>query len=221
MKPQTTPKHRDRRRWLRAAGLGLTLVASIMLLGNAIVLLQAAQGPVDAYLVLGGSIPPEIYVAQLVKQQPDIDILISQGSPDPCIVLIFERYGAPMSRVWLEKCATFDNFYFSLSILRQWGVRKVQVITSPTHLPRAKWLGKIILGARGMWVDTYAVKEKGIPGNRESWLKTSLDVTRALVWAVGSHFYQPSCSELLPLTQVNMNSWQQQGFHCEHQGGLK
>jgi len=150
------PKYRGRRQWLRAAGLGLTLVASIMLLGNAIALLQAAHAPVDADLVLGGSRDREIYVAQLVKQQPDIEILISQGSPDPCIVLIFERYGAPISRVWLEKCArsTFDNFYFSLAILQQWGVRKVQVITSPTHLPRAKWLGQIILGARGMWVDT-------------------------------------------------------------------
>ena len=223
MKPQTTPKHRYRRRWLRAAGLGLTLVACIMLLPNAIALLQAANAPVDAYLVLGGSIRREIYVASLAKQQPDIPILISQGSPDPCVVLIFERDGAPMSRVWLEKCArsTFENFYFSLAILQQWGVRRVQVITSPTHLPRAKWLGQIILGARGMWVDTYTVKEKGIPGNRESWFKTSLDVTRALVWAILSQFYQPSCSELLPITQVDMNSWQQQGFHCEHQGGLK
>lgn len=115
MKPQTTSRYRARRRWLRAAGLGLTLVASIWLLGNAIALLQAARGPVDAYLVLGGSIPREIYVASIAKQYPDIPILISQGSPDPCIVLIFERDGAPMSRVWLEKCArsTFDNFYFS------------------------------------------------------------------------------------------------------------
>ncbi|MEC4853231.1 MAG: hypothetical protein SAJ12_19800, partial [Jaaginema sp. PMC 1079.18] len=77
-------------------------------------LVRGATQPVDGFLVLGGSIQREIYTAQLLQQFPDIPVLISHGSPEPCIWLIFERENAPRDRVWLENCAdsTFENFYF-------------------------------------------------------------------------------------------------------------
>lgn len=214
---------RNKRQWLVAGLLTLSITISGWLLVNLHALQSAAAGPVDAYLVLGGSIRREIYVAQIAKQDPDIPILISQGSQDPCIVLIFQQAAAPLQRVWLEKCAqsTFDNFYFGLPILRRWGVRKVGLITSGTHVSRAKLLAKIILGSHGIWVETYSVKERGIPGNRESLLKTSLDVTRALGWAVISQFYYPNCSALRSLTEVDVKDWERQGFVCERQIDLQ
>lgn len=186
-------------------------------------LVRGATQPVDGFLVLGGSIQREIYTAQLLQQFPDIPVLISHGSPEPCIWLIFERENAPRDRVWLENCAdsTFENFYFSVPILRQWGVRHAKLITSQTHLPRAAWLAKIHLGMRGIWVETKVAPEQGIPGNQEHWLKTSLDVLRSLAWGLISPFFQPQCDRVILLNDLDMATWQAQGFKCEHQADIQ
>ncbi|MDJ0715828.1 MAG: YdcF family protein [Prochloraceae cyanobacterium] len=191
------------------------LIISLKLYAN-------ASQPVDAFFVLGGSIRREIYVAHLAKQQSQIPILISTGSQEPCIWLIFQREKAPKEKVWLENCAnsTFDNFYFGVPILEQWGVNKVRLITSPTHLPRAKWLAQIFFGARSIWVEIETVKEEGTPGNQESTLKTALDVTRSLFWALLSQIVQPQCSKVTKLVDVDIKAWQDSGFKCERQGGL-
>lgn len=223
-KLMTLPSLRVQRRRLVLVGLSsLGILLSCWLLLNTLVLRSAALGSVDAFFVLGGSIRREIYTAQLAKQYPQTRILISQGSPDPCIWLIFQREQAPIQQVVLEKCAqsTFSNFYYGIRILRQWGVRKVKLITSPTHLPRAQWLAQILLGSHGIWVEPDIVREKGIPGNRESFLKTSLDLTRALIWALLSQVIQPKCSLVTRLADVNVQDWQHQGFSCEHQGNLR
>ncbi|MGQ4648138.1 ElyC/SanA/YdcF family protein [Lyngbya aestuarii] len=139
---------------------------------------MAASRPVDASFVLGGSIRREVYVAELVKQHPLPRVLISRGSQDPCIFQIFQQAKAPLHRVWLEKCAdsTSNNFYFSIPILRNWGIRKVKLITSPTHLLRAKWMAQIILGDQGIWVEAEIVEEYGIPGKTEFPLKTGVEL---------------------------------------------
>jgi uncharacterized SAM-binding protein YcdF (DUF218 family) len=153
------------------------------LLINSVTLWRASSRPVESFLVLGGSITREIYSANLAKKYPAIPFLISQGSPDPCIVLIFRRVQAHLDHILLEKCAhsTFDNYYYALPILRQWNVHKVKIITSYTHLPRAKWLGQIILGGNGIWVEMEIVPETGIPGNNEHIFKTIIDVSRGFI----------------------------------------
>ncbi|MCC5635966.1 YdcF family protein [Nostoc sp. CHAB 5844] len=200
----------------------LCLVLGCWLILTTITLLFASSKPVDALFVLGGSIRREIYVAQQAKQNPQIPILISRGSPDPCIWLIFQREAADLQNVWLENCAnsTFDNFYYGIPILKRWGVHKVKLISSPTHFPRAKWMAQILLGAQGIWVEPEVVEEKGRPANREYWWKTAFDITRSLLWAVISQFIQPQCSNMIKLTDVDMQIWQNQGFVCERQGGL-
>lgn len=215
-------KLRGQKQFLVTAVRGLVFLLVSWLIINTITLVFRASTPVDAFLVLGGSIRREIYVAELAKQYPQIPILISQGSKDPCIWLIFKREKAPMEKVLLEKCAnsTFGNFYFGIPILRQWGIHKVKLITSPTHLPRAKWLAQILLGAQGIWVEPDIVREEGIPANKESFIKTGLDVTRSLVWALLSQIIQPKCSKLTKLTEVNINEWREKGFKCEYQAQL-
>lgn len=180
--------------------------------------------PVDAYLVLGGSITREIYVSKLAKYHPEIPIVISQGSKDPCIFLIFNREKSPMTNVWLEKCAdsTFGNFFFVIPILKKWGVHKVKVITSNTHVPRAKLMAKILLFSQGIALDLDAVKEdKGIPANQENTMKTILDVTRSLLWAFGGQLINPPCHDIVKLDEIDLDWWHQKGFHCEHQAKLK
>ena len=176
----------------------------------------------DGILVLGGSIRREIYAAQIASQYPEVPILVSQGSKPPCIKLIFQREQAPMDRVWVEQCAysTFDNFFFCVPLLQRHGVHKVKVITSQSHLPRAKWLARIHLWAKGIAVEVDTPKEKGVPGNHESDLKTFLDVTRSLIWAVVSQLVQPPCFQVTHLQEVNLAEWYDKGFSCEHQGGL-
>ncbi|MGA9382618.1 MAG: YdcF family protein [Phormidium sp.] len=231
MKAKKKPKNKIRG-WWRFLGkrslliglFALCLVLGICLLYNSAILYVSSQKPVGAILVLGGSITREIHVAELAKQSPEIPILISHGSLDPCILLIFQRASAPIDQVWLENCAnsTFGNFYFSLPILKQWQVKKVKVVTSATHLPRAIWLAQIILGSHGIWVELeIAAETKGIPANRESFFVTVADVTRGLIWAVVSQFYEPKCTDLIPLSQVDLNVWKMKGFKCERQANLR
>lgn len=219
-----TAREKLRKKWqlLQKLGLSLCLVFACWLIFTTISLVSASSRAVDAFFVLGGSIRREIYIAQIAKENPQIPILISQGSPDPCIRLIFEREMASLQNVWLEKCAnsTFDNFFYGIPILQRWGVHKVKVITSPTHLPRAKWMAQILFGSHGMWVEVEAVEEKGVPGNKESWIKTGLDLTRSFLWAVLSQIIHPQCTNVVHLSEVEIATWEQQGFRCEHQGGL-
>lgn len=204
-----------------------TLASVALLLGSwllhlTLILQLNASNPVDAFFVLGGSINREIHVAQLAKQHPNLPILISQGSKDPCILLIFEREGARLEKVWLEKCAesTFGNFFFGIPVLEDLGVRKVKLITSATHLPRAKWLAQILLGARGIWVEPEIVAEAGIPGNQESLVKTGLDVARSLLWAPLSQVITPPCFRITKLEDVDLHTWREKGYECENQGGI-
>lgn len=218
-------KNQSQKRWrfLRKFTIAISLLISIWLFLTTITVFFASSKPVDAFFVLGGSIKREMYVAELAQKYPQIPILISSGSKDPCILLIFQRQTAPMDNVWLEKCAdsTFDNFYYSIPILRQWGVRKVKLITSTTHLPRAKLMAQILLGSQGIWVSPDIIQEQGIPGNREYWWKTGLDVTRSILWAPISQVIKPQCSKVIQLNQVNLQQWQNRGFKCERQGNLK
>jgi uncharacterized SAM-binding protein YcdF (DUF218 family) len=205
-----------RLRWL---GLGL-LLGWLGAIGLS--LAAAAQSPWDGVLVLGGSIRREIHAAELGRRSPELPILISQGAADPCVKSVFDRVAVPGDRVWIERCAnsTFGNFYYSLPILQQWQVRHVKLVTSPSHLPRSLWMARIILGSHGIWVDLDAVTEPGIPGNKESALKTSLDLFRSLGWAIGSQFYRPHCQGVWSVASIDMANWRAQGFHCERQGGI-
>jgi uncharacterized SAM-binding protein YcdF (DUF218 family) len=198
----------------------VALVAWVTIVGTQ--LYHHAQQPMDAILVLGGSIRREMVVAEAAAQGIDLPILISHGSQPPCIRILFERVAAPLDNVWLESCAesTFDNYRYSLPTLKQWGSRHVQVVTSPTHLPRAHWLAMILLGSHGIWVTMSPVTEQGVPANVEHPLKTMLDVMRSLAWALVSQVYRPRCPSLEPLSAVDLAAWEQTGFHCEHQAGI-
>ncbi len=205
--------------------LGLGSAMGLALAAISISLVLSARLPAEADLVLGGSIRREMYVAEQAGQSKAArhPILISSGSQDPCIRLLFEQAGADLDQVWLEKCArsTFGNYRFSLPLLKQWRTRHVRLITSGSHTLRAVWMARIILGSHGIWVTPEIVDEVGIPGNEESNLKTTLDLTRSLLWAVVSHVHRPACGEVLPLTAVDLEQWRQDGFKCEHQAGIE
>jgi uncharacterized SAM-binding protein YcdF (DUF218 family) len=202
----------------------LCLVFSGWLVFNTITLLSVSSRPVDAFFVLGGSIYREIYVSELAPLYPHTPILISHGSPDHCILRIFQQQPVvSLQNVWLEKCAdsTFGNFYYSIPILRNWRVHKVKLITSHSHLPRAKWMAQILLGAHGIWVETSIIQERGTPGNHESQFKTLADLTRSLLWAGLSQFIQPQCPAVYRLADVNTQASEFRNFKCENHADIR
>ncbi|HEY9829730.1 MAG TPA: hypothetical protein V6D26_04065, partial [Stenomitos sp.] len=89
MRDRLIPRHWvSLKRWFRARGRRL-LSTSLLILGillgswlliNTVRLQAVASEPVDVFFVLGGGIEREIHVAQLAKQQPEVRVLISQGS---------------------------------------------------------------------------------------------------------------------------------------------
>ena len=125
------PKVNSLRRRFRYVCLGMLLTVAIATLITASSLWRSSQQSTDAYLVLGGSIRREMYMAQLAGTfSKTLPILVSAGSADPCIRLLFEQAGASLSLVWLEHCAqsTFGNFVYSVPILERLGVRHVTLV---------------------------------------------------------------------------------------------
>ena len=221
---KVTSRLKTRQRRLKYGGLGLLLavVTAVLLMVHS--LWRSSQAPTDAYLVLGGSIRREMHMAQLASTfSTPLPILISAGSLDPCIRLLFEQAGASLDQVWLEHCAqsTFDNFFYAVPMLERWGTHRVTLVTSGSHTGRAVTLARILLGAQGIWVEPLIVDETGIPGNQETPLKTTLDVGRSLLWAVVAQVYKPDCGRVLPLASVDLTQWRQRGFNCEHQAGIE
>ena len=204
--------------------MGLFLAVAIATLVTFSNLWRFSRGPTDAYLVLGGSIRREMHMAQLASTfSTPSPILISAGSVDPCIRLLFEQAGAALEQVWLEHCAesTFGNFVYSVPMLERWGAHHVTLVTSGSHTRRAVMLARILFGARGIWVEPLIVDEVGIPGNQETVLKTTLDISRSLLWAVVAQVHKPTCDRVIPLAAVDLEQWRQQGFKCEHQAGIE
>lgn len=199
-------------------------ISTFSLLGHLIQAQQNSSQPVGAYLVLGGSIMREIYIAKVESLTPEIPVIISSGSDAPCVYYIFKNQQVPIDNVWIEGCArsTFTNFIYPISILKKWGVKKVEVITSETHLPRADLLAKILLNSKGIALQLTAIKEeRGISGNNESTLKTIIDTTRSIGWAFISQFISPRCNSLMNLKDINWKKWNKAGFSCERRGNVK
>jgi len=208
-----------KKNWLSIGFFLLILWLSLRLLA----LPAAARAPIDAWLVLGGSIKREMYTASQARQTPDIPILISTGSNAPCIWAIFQREQVDLQRVWLEECArsTFTNFVYSVPVLKRWHSRHIKLITSPTHLPRALWMARIAFGLRGIWVDLDLTPEVGIPGNREAWLKTMLDTTRTTLWSIAAPLIPVRCHQVQNLAAIDWSTWSDRRITCEHQGQVK
>lgn len=212
------------KRRLRYVGLGLlatVIIATLITFSN---IWRSSQKTTDAYLVLGGSIRREMHMAEVASGfSKRIPILVSAGSVDPCIRLLFEQAGASLEQVWLENCAesTFGNFIYAVPILDRWGARHITLVTSGSHAHRAVILARILFGAQGIWVDPLIVNETGIPGNQETALKTTLDVSRSLLWALVAQVYKPTCDRFVSLASVDLDQWRQKGFKCEHQAGIE
>jgi hypothetical protein len=181
-------------------------ILGIYFLGLGIQIAIHARSPLDGVLVLGGSIQRERYAIAHAPELPR-PILISGGSPPDCVQRIvnqhLDRYPVSLEEIWIEPCATstFENFLFAAPFLKAQGIKHVLVITSANHVFRARHLGQVMLGFRGIAVDTFAVSERGRPGNHESTVKTVLDVLRGTLWGLFSPLFPDKiCPGLVRVT---------------------
>ncbi len=133
-------------------------------------------------LVLGGDINREIAGIKIAKQL-NLPILISGGSNLEYSNWLIKKENIPSSLVKRDYRAkdTLTNFTYIVDELWQEEVNHILLITSDYHLNRAKIIGEIISGSRGIRVTSLSVpcssfcKEEG---NR----KRHIDLLRAIAW---------------------------------------
>jgi uncharacterized SAM-binding protein YcdF (DUF218 family) len=138
----------------------------------------------QAILVLGGStkkLEREKFTASFARQHPNIPIWISGGSPPQVTRLVFAKSGVNTKRLHLDYEAnnTVENFTTVVDNLKSLGIKSVYLITSDYHMPRAKVIGEIVLGSRGIDFKPVPVPSEHSPEPIE---KSIRDGARALLW---------------------------------------
>ncbi|MDR3577412.1 MAG: YdcF family protein [Anaerolineaceae bacterium] len=125
----------------------------------------------DAIVVLGGATEPQqyprstvevnsagdrvIYSAEIYKEGKAPYILLSGGSiswldnrtsstPASEMAALLETMGVPNNALWLQTASqnTHEDAVYSLQMLKQKGVKRILLVTSAMHMPRAMALFK-------------------------------------------------------------------------------
>jgi uncharacterized SAM-binding protein YcdF (DUF218 family) len=142
--------------------------------------------PPQAVLVLGGSttrLERERFTAKFVREHPSLPIWISGGSPPQSTQNVFAKAGVDLKRLHLDYQAvdTVTNFTTIVDELQAQGIKSVYLITSDFHMRRARVIGEIVFGSRGIQLKPVPVPSGNIS---EPWDKSIRDGARALIWVV-------------------------------------
>lgn len=140
--------------------------------------------PPQAVLVLGGStshLEREKFTANFVRDHPSLPIWISGGSPPESTENVFTKAGVNLKRLHLdyEAVDTVTNFTTLVDKLQAQGIKSVYLITSEYHMRRARVVGEIVLGSRGIQLKPVSVPSQNIG---EPVDKSIRDGVRALLW---------------------------------------
>ncbi len=182
-------------------------------------LVLAMSRPVDALLVPGGTPYRERYAAKQSVQHPQLRVLISSGSADPCIWLIYDKAGAPKNSVWMEHCArnTFENFVYAIPILKAWHAHRVQIVSEQPQIERVRPMAQIMLGANGILAEPLAINNSSSePLHHPVWM----DVLASCAWVLPSQIIEPRCENVTQLANTNMIQWYKRGFYCAPQADV-
>lgn len=182
--PQPTPVvHRPRKfSWLR---LGLAgLIALFLWEGYREIRSHFVQP--EAIFVLGGDESREHFAAELATQHPELPIWISGGAPASYTQPVFAEAGVDRDRVILDYRAvdTVTNFTTLVGELKQRNIDSVYLVTSDSHMLRARVIGEIVFGSRGITIKAVAVPSDHHP---EPLGKSLRDGTRAIFWLFTGH----------------------------------
>lgn len=137
--------------------------------------------PPQALLVLGGAIEREVFAAEFARQHPNLHIWVSSGTNPEYAEWLFSEAGIPPSHLHLDYDAvdTVTNFTTMVDKLQSQGISSVYLITSDDHMRRARVIGEIVLGSRGI-----SFKPLPVPSGRspEPIEKAIRDGARAILW---------------------------------------
>lgn len=143
---------------------------------------QITSSP-QALLVLGGHEERERYAAELAQQHPQLPIWISSGSPQEYAQKIFAKAGIEGDRLNFDYRAqdTVTNFTTLVDELQSQGIDSVYLITSENHMQRAKIIGDIVFGSRGIDFQPISVPSNNPPEPVE---KCWRDGARSIFWLI-------------------------------------
>ena len=148
--------------------------------------LPAIDTTPEALLVLGGHEERERFAAELAQQYPQLPIWISSGSPQEYAQKIFVKAGISRDRLNFDYRAsdTVTNFTTLVDDLEEQGIDSVYLITSENHMTRAKIIGDIVFGSRGIDFKPVAVPSNNPPEPVE---KCWRDGARSIFWLLTGH----------------------------------
>ena len=137
----------------------------------------------EALVVLGGHEERERYAAKLALQHPKLPIWLSSGSPQEYAQRIFANAGVTRDRLNFDYAAsdTLTNFTTLVDELEAEGIDSVYLITSENHMKRAKIIGDIVFGSRGIDFEPIPVPSENPPEPIEKSLR---DGARAVFWLI-------------------------------------
>ncbi len=165
--------------WIWALTALIVTLLLIIPVRLAIAFHQAPQP--QAILTLGAWIDREEYTAELARWYPSLEIWVSSGSPPSMAYEIFRAAGIPDSRLHLDYRAvdTVTNFTTLVSDFKHRNFQHLYLITSASHMPRAKAIATLILGSRGIAFTPLSVQSDK---PKEPILPILRDVGRCLLW---------------------------------------
>ncbi|MDY6938920.1 MAG: YdcF family protein [Cyanobacteriota bacterium] len=142
--------------------------------------------PPQAVLVLGGDRTREIFAANFARSHPNLPIWVSGGSNPEYSEWVFEEAQIELDRLFLDYQAvdTVTNFTTLTDEFKARGINSIYLITSDDHMPRARVIGEIVLGSRGI-----SFRPISVPSGRstEPLFKTLRDGARAVLWVTTGH----------------------------------
>lgn len=187
-------RHRQARRW-HLVGLGLAALTIAGAFWEGSRQLRSLQASPEAILVLGGAEERERHAADLAARHPHLEIWVSSGSPRWYAERIFSGAGVARERIHLDYRAldTVTNFTTLVDEMHGRGIGSVYLVTCDRHMLRARLIGEIVFGSRGI-----LLKPSSVPSQRQlpaELPKAARDGLRSLVWvAVGWLQHIPATS---------------------------
>ncbi len=178
-RPQSAQVTSSRRRSYRALLWLTPILASSLFWAHKEV--KSALAEPEVAFVLGGLEKREQFAARLAKRYPELEVWVSSGSPEGYARSLFEAEGIAPERVQLDYQAqdTVTNFTSLVDTLRDRDVDSVYLVTSANHMRRARLVGEIVFGSRGITIKPLVVPSEGEPEPVEKLLR---DGARAFLW---------------------------------------
>ena len=137
----------------------------------------------QAIFILGGEEEREIFGAKFAHAHPRLPVWISSGAPPSYAKKVFKKAGISADNLHLDYRAidTVTNFTTQVDRFKSKGINSVYLVTSDDHLPRARIIGEIVFGSRGIKVKPITF-ESG--RDLEPIQKTVRDGFRSVLWLI-------------------------------------